>query len=427
MQRFGYFFWGLVLTLLTGACSGSDDDVPSPKPVVPPVVQEQFAYFDGNLPEHYELSLNAVDFKIPIKRSTSELPYLRLPMLVTQQGRGNQFSVRDVLFDDYSDQTQVVVNYNPTFLVYNVIDTLTLSVADSAYIHPDYQSSYTFTVGIRLHDHTLNCAYMGRFIDTEDNEYLRFMFELGGDVSVVKYAIYRANRDSSAIADGIARGEIASLEVTQSGPVELLFDDDPGDYALVALAYEDTKLVAAKRLPFTYIRSAGREEQWVAVGKGVYTYNVQPFDEYSGSAFKGTQSATLYQGVRNAHRYKILPWGAPDSAGLLFSMDDDGVLTVDGADAGKNYVDTVLGDLGRIYFSDLQTLEPGKYNDAVSYYTDSTRTYYFYGAYWFGEWWLGPVLETFKVTRNISNAPAAVGQPLLPETPWIQPVVRRRK
>lgn len=402
-------FLVLLLSLLMLSCSGSDDDAAAGQQPAPQPVQAQYAYFPEGLPDHYDLSVDAVDFRIPVFRSTSELPYLWLPIKAFQQGRGNQFSLRDVLFDDYSDRTQVVVNYNPSYLVSDVIDTLTLSIADSAYIHKDYRSSYTFTVGYHKPDYTLNCTYTGRFVDKEDNEYLRFIFQLGVDVTLVKYAVFLANRDSSAIADAMISGEIPSHELTAGGPVEVLMEEEAGEYALIALAYKGTELVAACRHQFTYKRSQELAEQWVQVGFGVYTYNAKPLDDYegTGSVFSGTRSSKLYQGVRNRHRFKILPWGAPDCEGLIFTVKDDNTLTVDGIYTGKDYIDESGENQGHIYFSDLQTLFPDKkYEGEVSCYIDSTRTYYIRGGYWFGEEWFGPVLETFTVTRHISNAPA---------------------
>jgi hypothetical protein len=101
---------------------------------------------------------------------------------------------------------------------------------------------------------------------------------------------------------------------------------------------------------------------------------------------------------------KILPWASPDSDGLLFMTGDNNVLTVEGADTGQSYV-WEGEDFGRMYFSDLVTLEPENYKTYRSTFDPVTDTYNFYGSYWFGaEYWLGPVLETFHVTRRVTES-----------------------
>ena len=104
----------------------------------------------------------------------------------------------------------------------------------------DANGSGLFAVALPGHviaDYSLVCEYAGRFTDIADNDYVRNTFTFGEDVESVKYVIVPAGTDVDEIIAGIKDGSIEATEVTASGDSEIPFNEETGNYMVVAVIY----------------------------------------------------------------------------------------------------------------------------------------------------------------------------------------------
>lgn len=113
---------------------------------------------------------------------------------------------------------------------------------------------------------------------------------------------------------------------------------------------------------------------WSEVGTGVYTYGVEPMANNSGSAYEGTEDATLYQCNELPEQYILKPWASSED-GLKFTLS---------AKDGKIRFYQFTGDsypgYGDIYFIDLEAYNPS-YTQYLGEYVADTKTYEFCGSY----------------------------------------------
>ena len=104
----------------------------------------------------------------------------------------------------------------------------------------------------------------------------------------------------------------------------------------------------------------------------------------------------LYQSDSNPSRYRIAPLWNENEVGLVFEMDDNGVITVDGVETG------LVSSEGMIYATDFVT---GELANMPSYYEEGV--FYFYLAYHLeGDTQAGLAFEqdTFTLTAQAQAA-----------------------
>ena len=398
IQKKVWLFLFLVVSLLL-ACSSDQEETVMPQPTEKAV--RHAVFFADGLPSHYEVSRNDLNFPVKLSRRSDSTDVL-IVNLTYKTNPGSIFVVPEkVWFDRYQTTTDIPISYNPSRIVDDKYDTVTVYIADTAFVTCSHESSYTCVAGHHRMDYALTCSYAGRFIDTEEREYARFNFTLGVDVDSVRFVVTPANRDSTALADGIIKGTVAAALVTESGSAEIDMPDESGDYAIVAVAFHQGEAMNSCRSTFTYKSAQEVKEAWTEVGKGVYNYNVEPLGNGWQSAYKGKHAATLYQSSKDSTRFKIAPWASPTGEGMLLEWHADNSLTVDGADAGEDYIWNGT-NYGHMYFSDMRTYraDPETFG---SYYDPETQTFNLYGCYWFGKKWLGGVKETFVMTTIQTN------------------------
>ena len=110
--------------------------------------------------------------------------------------------------------------------------------------------------GAVLADYSVDVTYLGRFIDTEDKNFVVADIALGEDVEIAKVALVEGKDINSAKA-GILDGSINSIEVEASGSVMLPCDVD-GEYSVVAISFagEDDKDVGYDTFEFSITSSS---------------------------------------------------------------------------------------------------------------------------------------------------------------------------
>ena len=113
---------------------------------------------------------------------------------------------------------------------------------------------------------------------------------------------------------------------------------------------------------------------WKEIGTGVYTYGVEPMADNSGSAYEGTENATLIQCNELPEQYILKPWASSED-GLKFTLS---------AKDGKIRFNQFTGDTypgyGDIYFIDLEAYN-SSFTQHLGEYNAETGTYEFCGSY----------------------------------------------
>ena len=225
--------------------------------------------------------------------------------------------------------------------------------------------------GSVIADYSLDVAYVGRYTSAENVDYARLEFTFGPDVESVKYALVAPDGDVDATAAGIQDGSVEAAEISASGTAEVAYGAS-GKYTLVAVVYAGGEAVGVEAFTFKLQSSGDTAETWTAIFIGDYTYGAQNYS--TGSVLFGEtvtdNDLTLYQSDSNPSRYRIAPLWNENEVGLVFEMDDNGVITVDGVETG------LVSSEGMIYATDFVT---GELANMPSYYEEGV--FYFYLAY----------------------------------------------
>ena len=252
-------------------------------------------------------------------------------------------------------------------------------------------------------DYDVDVTYNGKYVSPSDEYTAQFSISVGADLEEVKYA-FVASSDVNAILSGILNGSIETESLSKSADVNIPVEK-AGSYTLVAVGYAEGE--AQSYDAETILFEMGGGETWTAVAHGVYNYGVEPLTEGGQSAYSGQENAILYQSSLDESRYRIAPWAHWSSNGLIFSWNKEtNVIKADAVDTGEDFIEEGE-NYGRILFSDIATFAPEYYGKYPSTYNPQTKTFEFWGAYHFGEYWLGAVIETFVIDGEL---PAAVSK-----------------
>ena len=222
--------------------------------------------------------------------------------------------------------------------------------------------------GATIADYSFSYVTTGTFVDSRGKEFIEGRFTLGQDVAEVKYALTTADQLDNKIAEILAGGEAASVKT--DGSVRIAVEKS-GVYYLAMVAYNTSgESVASDYAQIKFQSTHEGGETWEAVGTGIYTYTTYDYSR-SGVIWEGSEDATLYRSSKDATRYLISPWANNEEGsgrGLIFNMDEDDNITVDGADTGWEY-----GSYGLVTASDLITAGianiPSGYSDGIFYFS----------------------------------------------------------
>lgn len=210
---------------------------------------------------------------------------------------------------------------------------------------------------------------------------------------------------------GVKDGEIKVIEGYESQPLgfQAVGEDVYGVIGAGGSTFSD----AVISLKITFQNKKGDIEygaaietlanlSWSEVGKGIYTYGVAPLSTNGGSAYEGTENATLYQCNELPEQYNLKPWASSED-GLFFTLS---------AEDGKIRFYQLTGDsypdYGDIYFIDLEAYNPN-YTQYLGEYDAETKTFEFCGSYFIpaASVGFGLVAETFVLG---DAAPAAIAK-----------------
>ena len=274
-----------------------------------------------------------------------------------------------------------------------------------AYYIPDYNNyvfgydpEYVYIDGYVRADYSMTIAYFGRLTDANDQNFLLADISFSKDVEYVKYALVTEAEVQATVA-GLADGSIAGEKLTESGRVQIPVAES-GTYYLVVVAFAGGEAKAADYAKIKFSTGGESEETWTPKFIGDYTYTTKDYTQTQvGGLWTGTIQAVLYQSDSDSNRWKIAPWAdLTGEEGLVFTMDNEGVLTVDQVYTG--YTDSKYGD---VFATDFVTAGVA---DIPSYYDSSEGVFYFNLSYHDAE---GPwtyVQDTFTLTGEASASRA---------------------
>lgn len=260
-----------------------------------------------------------------------------------------------------------------------------------------YDPEFVYIDGYVRADYTTTVAYFGRLTDAADQNFLLADISFGKDVEYVKYALV-TEEEVKATIEGLSDGSIAGEKLTESGRVEIPVAES-GTYYLVVVAFANGEAQFADYAKIKFSTGAEPEETWTALFIGDYTYTTIDYTEEGyGGLWEGTIQAVLYKSDSDDSRFKIAPWAdLTGEEGLVFTMDADGVLTVDEVYTG--YTHDTYGD---VFATDLVTAGVA---DIPSYY-DGNDGFYFNLTYHDAEDAWAYVQDTFTLTGEASASRA---------------------
>ena len=227
--------------------------------------------------------------------------------------------------------------------------------------------------GYSVADASVTVLYEGLLYKADNTLEVVTSIELGSDVESAKLAIVPGASPTSAQIDQINSGEIESIEVTSTGTYNIIFDENnaEGKYSIVAITYIGGEMRSQGSASFTY--TPANAETWAYVNTGTFTFLTDMFGEDDDDIV--TDILDLYQSETTPGKYKVAGWMSDDYP-LIFTMDDDGIITVPEQETGlqSSYGMIYVQDMYHYYADknpDLQWesyYEDGVYNFAVIYY-----------------------------------------------------------
>lgn len=266
-----------------------------------------------------------------------------------------------------------------------------------------YNPEYIYIDGYNRADYTTSVAYFGRLTDAGNNDFLLADITFGKDVEYVRYALV-TEAEVEATIESLTNG--GGEKLTEAGRVQIPVTES-GTYYMVVVAFAGDKAVSTDATKLKFTSSKETAETWTAKFVGTYEYTVKDYtDEGEGGEggweAAGTKiDAVLYQSDSDPSRFKIAPWAeTTGEEGLIFTMDDNGVITVDEVYTG--YTSDTYGDL---FATDLLTYYGAESGAPESYF--ESNVFYFNIAYHDATDWWFLVQDTFTITGKAGEGDAS--------------------
>ena len=266
-----------------------------------------------------------------------------------------------------------------------------------------HNPEFIYIDGYNRADYTTSVAYFGRLTDAGNNDFLLADIAFGKDVEYVRYALVTEAEVEETI-ESLNNG--GGEKLTEAGRVQIPMTES-GTYYMVVVAFAGDKAVGTDATKLKFTSSKETAETWTAKFVGTYEYTVKDYTDEGEGGYGGwenpgtTIDAVLYQSDSDPSRYKIAPWANNEGEdGLIFTMDDTGVITVDAVYTG--YTDDTYGDL---FATDFLTLYGSESGAPESYYESSV--FYFNIAYHHATDWWFQVQDTFTITGKAGEGDAS--------------------
>lgn len=246
----------------------------------------------------------------------------------------------------------------------------------------------------------VSCAieYTGKFTDPKNNTFIMANATLGADVTSANVALVKGDLTQETF-NAIKAGTYDNMQqISESGEVKFAADNlEDGKYTLVVMSFYNGEAQSYDDASFKYEsgKDNGQQNSWEALYNGVFTYGAKSFRSDGGKVYEGKDEAVLYKSTTEANTYKIAPAWTGDNDGLVFTMDAEGKIVVDGVDTGM-----ASQKYGEVSVYDFVTFGVGDNQSAY----DGKSTFNFYLVYHVEAGNLGYQLDSFTITGKASAA-----------------------
>lgn len=277
---------------------------------------------------------------------------------------------------------------------------------------PDYAGNYyygnstgLFTValpGSKIADYSLEFKNTGSSSDIDGEEFALGTFTFGEDITSVKYALAKSWSEVDAVATGIVDGSVESTTQEEAGDVKIPISES-GTYYLVVVGYDNTEAVTNQTFVIRFSSSHPNKDHWKALYTGVYSYSVEALEEGAAGIYEGSDSTVvMYQSTNDPNKYRLAPWCGSKN-GLIFTKDETtGEFIVNNVDTWET-----MDGYGVVYAS-CYKVATGENEYPCKYATEKNDSINFYLEYQVEAGSFGLVLETFKITGEVSANEAKI-------------------
>lgn len=157
--------------------------------------------------------------------------------------------------------------------------------------------------GVTIADYSVEVAYAGRFVDPSGEVNTAYAnVTLGADVESAIVGMALSN-NPNAVLSGMMDGSIETVEITQSGKVELPLAED-GVYTIVAVSIANGEMQEAGYASFEFTTGGS---EWESLGMGTMTDGVAA-PIYGGSAT--TYAVEIQHSTKTPGMYRVVnPYG----------------------------------------------------------------------------------------------------------------------
>lgn len=245
-------------------------------------------------------------------------------------------------------------------------------------------------------DVSCSVEYAGKFTDPKKKTFLVANATLGADVTSANVALVPGELTQETL-NSIIDGSYSNMQnISASGEVKFAADDlEDGKYSFVIVSFYNDEAQNYDDASFKYESGKNaQQETWKALYNGIFTYGAKSYTQGNTLVMDGKIESVLYKSETRENTYKISPW-CDSEDGLVFTMDSNGKIVVDGVDTGM-----ASQKYGEVYVYDLVTLGIADLQSAY----DGQNTFNFYLAYHVDAGNLGFQLDQFTITGAASAA-----------------------
>lgn len=236
--------------------------------------------------------------------------------------------------------------------------------------------------GVILKDYAINVEYNGRFTNVSGDSYAVANIQLGSDVENAKVVMVEGN-DIQAAINGILDGSLESIEVSQSGIINIPSTAN-GLCSIVAVSYGEGE---SQEVGYTSFEFSAGTDKWVSLGTGLYT------EDFMTTFYKVdnlTYEVEIQENSENPGVYRLVnpygeaypynepgDWNDSQNHYLVINAQDPKGVFIDqqkmGVDWGQGAL--IVSSLAANYMGQGATLEQVKAEGVCGSLTDGVITF----------------------------------------------------